>query len=90
MTQGVMGYVKQAQLDKLGQEFKTASLSRFTEIMNVVAPPITEHEFIQVWLSHDMDGYEGTENLVFRSLGRVSDIAFQASRFQWGSIFYRH
>jgi hypothetical protein len=71
VTQGVMGYVKQAQLDKLGQELKTASLSRLTEILNVVAPPISEHEVIQVWLSHDMEGYEGTENLVFRSLSRV-------------------
>ncbi|KAG8966654.1 hypothetical protein FRC05_002456 [Tulasnella sp. 425] len=56
--EGMMSYVKQAQLDKLG-------------IINVVAPPIAEHEVIQVTLSHDMIGYEGVENLVYRGLARV-------------------
>jgi hypothetical protein len=39
--------------------------------MNAVAPPISEHEVIQVWLSHDMEGYEGIESLVYRSLAKV-------------------
>lgn len=43
-----------------------------TDILNAVAPPISEHEVIQVWLSHDMQGYEGVETLVYRGLARVS------------------
>lgn len=39
--------------------------------MNVVAPPIAEHEVIQVTLSHDMIGYDGVETLVYRGLARV-------------------
>lgn len=39
--------------------------------MNAVAPPISEHEVIQVWLSHDMEGYEGIESLVYRSLAKA-------------------
>lgn len=46
-------------------------LSTLTDILNVVAPPISEHEVIQVWLSHDMRGYEGIESLVYRALARV-------------------
>ena len=42
-----------------------------TDILNVVAPPISEHEVIQVWLSHDMKGYDGVESLVYRALARV-------------------
>lgn len=42
------------------------------EILNVVAPPISEHEVIQVWLSHDMEGYDGVESVVYRALARVS------------------
>jgi len=42
-----------------------------TDILNVVAPPISEHEVIQVWLSHDMQGYEGVESLAYRALARV-------------------
>jgi len=46
-------------------------MAAFTDILNVVAPPISEHEVIQIWLSHDMEGYEGVENLVYRALARV-------------------
>jgi hypothetical protein len=55
----------------LGQDFKRVGLSTLTDILNVVAPPISEHEVIQVWLSHDMQGYEGIESLVYRALARV-------------------
>lgn len=55
-----------------GQDFKRVGLSTLTDILNAVAPPISEHEVIQVWLSHDMQGYEGIESLVYRALSRVS------------------
>lgn len=58
----------------LGQDLKRVGLSTFTEILNVVAPPISEHEVIQVWLSHDMQGYEGVESLVYTALARVSPV----------------
>jgi len=69
--EGMMDYVKQAQLDKLAQDLKTTSLSTLTGIMNVVAPPIAEHEVIEVTLSHDMEGYDGVESLVYRALARI-------------------
>lgn len=59
-----------------GADFKRVGLSTLTDILNVVAPPISEHEVIQVWLSHDMRGYEGVENLVYRALARVSSDVF--------------
>ncbi|KAH7340980.1 maintenance of telomere capping protein 1 [Rhizoctonia solani] len=71
--EGMMDYVKNAQFDKISQDLKNVSLSTLTEIMNVVAPPISEHEVIQVWLSHDMEGYEGIESLVYRSLARIME-----------------
>ena len=54
-----------------GQDFKRVGLSTLTDILNVVAPPISEHEVIKVWLSHDMKGYDGVESLVYRALARV-------------------
>ncbi|KAG6869190.1 hypothetical protein C0993_012289 [Termitomyces sp. T159_Od127] len=71
--EGVIGYAKAAQLDKLGQDFKRVGLSTLTDILNVVAPPISEHEVIQVWLSHELQGYEGVESLVYRALSRVME-----------------
>lgn len=56
---------------RLGQDFKRVGLSTLTDILNVVAPPISEHEVIQVWLSHDMQGYDGVETLAYRALARV-------------------
>ncbi|KAF9557878.1 hypothetical protein CPC08DRAFT_639773 [Agrocybe pediades] len=70
-SEGVIEYAKSAQLDKLGQDFKRVGLSTLTELLNVVAPPISEHEVIQVWLSHDMQGYEGVESLTYRALARI-------------------
>lgn len=57
----------------IGNDFKALGLSTLNDILNVVAPPISEHEVIQVYLSHDMQGYEGVESLVYRALLRVSD-----------------
>ncbi|KAK7064501.1 maintenance of telomere capping protein 1 [Favolaschia claudopus] len=71
--EGMIEYAKTAQLDKLGQDFKRVGLSTLTDILNVVAPPISEHEVIQVWLSHDMQGYEGVESLVYRALARIME-----------------
>ncbi|KAJ3790342.1 maintenance of telomere capping protein 1 [Lentinula aff. detonsa] len=70
-SEGVKEYAKAHQLDKLGQDFKRVGLSTLTDILNVVAPPISEHEVIQIWLSHDMTGYDGIENIVYRAMTRI-------------------
>lgn len=54
-----------------GKDLKRVGLSTFNDILNAVAPPISEHEVIQVWLSHDMQGLEGVESLVYSALARV-------------------
>ena len=56
-----------------GQELRNVGFSTLTELMNAVAPPIAEHEVIQIWLSHDMKGYEGVESLVYRALARIME-----------------
>lgn len=61
----------------IGQDFKRVGLSTLTDILNVVAPPISEHEVIQIWLSHDMQGYDGVESLVYRALARVRAVNFE-------------
>ncbi|KAI0034938.1 maintenance of telomere capping protein 1, partial [Vararia minispora EC-137] len=71
--EGMIEYAKNAQLDKLGEDFKRVGLSTLTDILNVVAPPISEHEVIKVWLSHDMQGFDGIESLVYSSLARIME-----------------
>lgn len=55
-----------------GKELKSTTLKSLTDLLNAVAPPIAEHEVIEVWLSHDMKGYDGVETLVYRGLSKVS------------------
>ncbi|KAF8343926.1 maintenance of telomere capping protein 1 [Cantharellus anzutake] len=69
--EGLFEYVKSGHLEKLGQDIKTASLSTLSDLLSVVAPPIAEHEVIHVWLSHDLEGYDGVETLVYRALARI-------------------
>ncbi|KZS93269.1 hypothetical protein SISNIDRAFT_549661 [Sistotremastrum niveocremeum HHB9708] len=71
--EGVMGIVKNVQLDQISQELKQRSMSTLTDLLNAVAPPISEHEVIQLWLSHDMQGYDGIETLVYRALAKVME-----------------
>ncbi|TFK20165.1 hypothetical protein FA15DRAFT_673777 [Coprinopsis marcescibilis] len=71
--EAAIGYAKNAQLDKISQDFKRVGLSTLTDILNVVAPPIAEHEVIQIWLSHDMQGYDGVEKVVYRSMSKVME-----------------
>ena len=64
----------------IGADFKRVGLSTLTDILNVVAPPISEHEVIRVWLSHDLRGYDGIQSLVYRALIRVWLALFLCNR----------
>jgi len=54
-----------------GQNIQRVGLSTLNDILNAVAPPISEHEVIQVWLSHDMQGYDGVESVVYKAFAKV-------------------
>jgi hypothetical protein len=54
-----------------GQNIQRVGLSTLNDLLNVVAPPISEHEVIQVWLSHDMQGYDGVESVVYKAFAKV-------------------
>ncbi|BGP19032.1 hypothetical protein JCM10213_009258 [Rhodosporidiobolus nylandii] len=69
----VAGYAKGAHLDQIGKDLKSTTLKSLTDLLNAVAPPIAEHEVIQVSLSHDMVGYDGVESLVYRGLAKIME-----------------
>lgn len=64
--------VKGVDLEKLRQELVTRGQSALSDIINTVAPPIGEHEVLQVWFSHDMKGYDGVEGVVLNAIEAVS------------------
>ncbi|KAI8390940.1 maintenance of telomere capping protein 1 [Radiomyces spectabilis] len=61
--------VNKENIEKLGNELRNLTQT----IMETVAPPISEHEVVEVWLSHDMVGYSGLEALVYRSFARIME-----------------
>ena len=63
-------------IETLGQNLQRVGLSTLNDILNVVAPPISEHEVIQVWLSHDMQGYDCVEPVVYRAFAKVRVFGF--------------
>jgi hypothetical protein len=65
--------VKGVDLEKLRSELLQRGQSALSDIINTVAPPISEHEVLQVWFSHDMKGYDGVENVVYTAVESVSD-----------------
>lgn len=69
-TENMLGYVKQhTNVDV--EKIRESGTKAFSDILNAVAPPISEHTVVQVYLSHDMVGYEGVETLVYRALAKV-------------------
>jgi len=53
--------------DRIGQELYNNTSSALTNIINTVAPPISAHETLELWLSHPMTGYAGVEGVVYRA-----------------------
>jgi hypothetical protein len=86
---GLQGYVKGVDLEKLreshgslwrclelieiGQDLLNTTSSTLTSIINTVAPPISAHETLELWLSHPMVGYGGVEGVVYRAWSKILD-----------------
>ncbi|KAF1800704.1 maintenance of telomere capping protein 1 [Mucor lusitanicus] len=61
--------VNKENIEKLGTGLKNLT----TTLLETVAPPISEHELVEVWLAYDMVGYTGLEALVYRAFARVME-----------------
>ncbi|KDN38030.1 hypothetical protein K437DRAFT_240305 [Tilletiaria anomala UBC 951] len=72
-AQNMRGLLQETGLEKIGADLTQVGRKGWTDIINAVAPPIAAHEIIQVTLSHDMIGYDGISEVVFRTLTRVME-----------------
>lgn len=66
------GFVKGAGLDKIAHELAMQGKHALSEVYNAVVPPITDTEELEVWVSHDMVGYDGIADVVYSGLAKVS------------------
>ncbi|KAF9915005.1 hypothetical protein BX616_007115 [Lobosporangium transversale] len=69
----VKGFVNAENIGKIGNDIKSLTLSSMTAVLDVVAPPIAEHEIVEVWLAHDMVGYVGLESIVYKAFSKVME-----------------
>ncbi|KAI1319157.1 hypothetical protein EDD11_004800 [Mortierella claussenii] len=69
----VKGFVTAENIGKIGNDLKSLTLSSMTTVLDVIAPPIAEHEVVEIWLAHDMVGYVGLESLVHRAFSKVME-----------------
>ncbi|KAI9486842.1 MAG: maintenance of telomere capping protein 1 [Benjaminiella poitrasii] len=65
----IQSLVNKENIEKLGTGLKNLT----TTLLETVAPPISEHELVEVWLAYDMVGYVGLESLVYRAFARVME-----------------
>ncbi|KAK4684566.1 hypothetical protein P7C73_g5605, partial [Tremellales sp. Uapishka_1] len=49
------------------KDLLTTTTSTLTTLLNTVAPPISAHETLELWLTHPMIGYSGVEGVVYRA-----------------------
>ncbi|KAG0065421.1 hypothetical protein BGZ89_008342 [Linnemannia elongata] len=73
LEERVKGFVTAENIGKIGNDLKSLTLSSMTTVLDVIAPPIAEHEVVEIWLAHDMVGYVGVEGLVYRAFSKVME-----------------
>ncbi|KAF9919451.1 hypothetical protein FBU30_011018 [Linnemannia zychae] len=73
LEERVKGFVNAENIGKIGHDLKSLTLSSMTTVLDVIAPPIAEHEVVEIWLAHDMVGYVGVDGLVYRAFSKVME-----------------
>ncbi|KAL9055031.1 MAG: hypothetical protein Q9162_003796 [Coniocarpon cinnabarinum] len=55
----------------LGADLGSKALPTFTNILHTLAPPISQHERLQIHITHDIVGYPTLDPLIYQSFARV-------------------
>lgn len=68
-TEQVRGNV--GALRGLGDELRTRAMPTFSNILQTIAPPISQHERLRIHITHDMVGYPSLDPLIYSVFSRV-------------------
>jgi hypothetical protein len=55
----------------LGGDLRSRALPTFTNIINTIAPPISQHERLQIHITHDLVGYPSLDPTIYSIFSRV-------------------
>ncbi|KAF1981907.1 hypothetical protein K402DRAFT_415230 [Aulographum hederae CBS 113979] len=68
-TEQVRGNV--GALRGFGDELRTRALPTFTSLLQTIAPPISQHERLQIHTTHDLINYPSLDPLIYHTFSRV-------------------
>lgn len=54
-----------------GGELRNRALPTFTNILHTLAPPISQHERLQIHITHDLINYPGLDPIIYQTFSRV-------------------
>ncbi|TKA62812.1 hypothetical protein B0A49_09292 [Cryomyces minteri] len=63
--------VKGNRLHETGGQLSSRALPTFTNILHTLAPPISQHERLQIHITHDLIGYPSLDSLIYTTFSRV-------------------
>ncbi|KAI7869280.1 maintenance of telomere capping protein 1 [Spinellus fusiger] len=69
----IQGLVNKENIEKLGSGLRTLTVQSMNTLMETIAPPISEHELVEIWLSPTASDIDGVESLVHRAFSRVME-----------------
>jgi len=52
-------------------ELRDKALPTFTNILHTLAPPISQHERLQIHITHDLHGYPSMDPMIYQTFSRV-------------------
>ena len=55
----------------LGGELTSRALPTFTNLLHTLAPPISQHERLQIHITHDLVGYPSLDPMIYSTFSRV-------------------
>lgn len=54
-----------------GGDLRSRALPTFTNILNTIAPPISQHERLQIHITHDLVNYPSLDPIIYQTFSRV-------------------
>ncbi len=54
-----------------GGELRSRALPTFTSLLHTLAPPISQHERLQIHITHDLIGYPSLDPMIYQTFSRV-------------------
>lgn len=55
----------------IGSELQKRALPTFTDLIHTIAPPISQHERLQIHITHDLIGYPSLDPIIYQTFSTV-------------------